>query len=137
MKLEPVGLGSLLGALDVLAIAFGIAATYAREELVAVALPIAAAGILPGLLTGAFLGSLAERLGARPVWLRLMVLFAPALLLIVFGPALLMLVGIARIGDMVEFAEFACVPTLVAVLVLERATRARLAQQIPPARVRQ
>ncbi|NVB77362.1 MAG: hypothetical protein HOV81_03120 [Kofleriaceae bacterium] len=125
--MDPVDIGGLLGALNMLVIAVGIGATYGGSKMAVSAAAVAAIGILPGIMAGAFVGALADALRRKPVWLRVTVLF---------GSALLLVLGLAAIGDMFEFAALSSIPTFVAVLALERWTRERDEVIVPLARVR-
>ena len=110
--------GALLGILNVLFIAVGIA-MFGPERLWVegfgtITKFVFMYGSLPGLIGGAFLGGLASALDRSGTALRLSVLTLPALVLVFL---------LASAFDMTRFALVSCIPTVVAALILERWTR--------------
>jgi len=116
-------LGVLLALVDVLVIGIGLAFAGPGDPF-AVVFFVSVIGMLPAVVVGALLGWLGEVMGPLPVWLRRFVLVLPALLLVIVLGAEL---------SMQEFILVSCIPTTVAALVLERATREREAPPIPVA----
>ncbi|MBL9015864.1 MAG: hypothetical protein JNL83_16885 [Myxococcales bacterium] len=110
--------GALLGIVNVLVIAIGIAMFVPdplfRERYPNVAQLVFAYGSVPGLFGGACLGVLASALDRSALVLRLAVLTLPALGLVY---------ALASAFDMTSFALVSCIPTIVAALILERWTR--------------
>ena len=110
--------GALLGILNVLVIAIGIAMLGPRsawfEGTGTIAKLVFMYGSLPGLIGGVCLGVLASALDRSAMVLRLAVLTLPALGLVYL---------LARGFRMTDFALVSCIPTVVAALVLERWTR--------------
>ena len=117
-----VWLGIVLGLLDVFVIATGMADVYDEAAVAAVVVML---GLVPGVGLGALLGWLAEVIGPLPVPLRRFVLIVPALLLVILLGGEL---------SLQRFVMLASIPTVVAALVLERATRFVAAPVLPVAR---
>ena len=87
---------------------------------------VAMFAFLPALATGLVVGWVAGAMPKRPVWLRLVTLSGPAVGLVsVLGEKF----------HMHGYVVVASIPTIVACAVLERWTRWRPAEPIPPARV--
>lgn len=126
-RMSPAGLGVLLGALNVLVIAIGMAVSVGHSDTVGVAFFVSIVGILPGVVTGACLGALAGAMKAQPRWLRVPTLLVPALALVA---------ALAITFSLISFAAVSAIPTSVAVLILERWTRERAEPVVPPARAR-
>ena len=81
---------------------------------------------LPSLITGAFVGWIAGNIAHRHRAIRLAILVPiPVGIVAAMGAGL----------GMNEFILPSCIPTLVAVLVLERWTRARIANPLPEVRI--
>ncbi len=117
----PAAFGSLLGALDVLVVALLAHGLGVRESFVGSkgdVVPIASAtivfGLLPAMLSGALLGRLAARMRLHTAGERLAALCLLSLI------AVTVLAGAASLD---KPAVLALLPTVVGVLVLERATR--------------
>ena len=118
--------GVVLGAANVLVIGIGIGVL--RQDLGLTPAVIMYGGI-PGLFAGAVLGVVAQCTEARPPWLRAVVLAVPAVGLVVFLAALFEVFG------MYAYVPVACIPTIVAALILERWTRRPPPAPVPVARV--
>ena len=119
-----MALGILLGALNVLIIATGLAAIDGDPSTI---LLVAMYGIVPGVVLGALLGWVAGVMNPLPIWVRRFVIAFPAVLLVWV---------LASFFLLQEFILVSCIPTAVAVLVLERATRLVLPPPLPPATAR-
>jgi hypothetical protein len=105
-------LGGLLGLANLVAITMVIAVVEragARDVITVVMLCA-----LPAILVGALFGALASRLRGAHVLTRVIMIALPALMLVV------VVAGMFRLPN---YLLFACVPTTVAALVLERRTR--------------
>jgi hypothetical protein len=123
----PVALGALLGALNVALIAMGLASlfdVYNRH----VEDAVLSAGIVPGVGLGALLGWLAGTVSTRSIWFRRFLLTLPALLLVA------LLGGAYYVG--LDMIALCAIPTAVAALVLERATRKVEPPPLPTAHAR-
>lgn len=116
--------GMMFGAVNVLVIALALG--LMEHEAAAVVLVVMIGGV-PGVAMGGLLGAIARLLAARPPALRILALALPA-----FG--LVALLG-ATFGYRAT-VPLACIPTLVAALILERSTRLVVAPAIPVASVR-
>jgi hypothetical protein len=115
--------GLLLGALNVLVIAIGLAGI----EHASIASLVIVIGGGPGLVAGFVLGLIAQAIDHVRVPIRIAVLALPAVGLVFL---------LARIWGMDGAAPISCIPTLVATLILERWTRKRPAPPpVPIARV--
>jgi hypothetical protein len=125
--MSPVGRGVLLGALNVVVIAIAMGASMGRGSVLGAALLVSSVGILPGVVTGACLGALAGSMRAQPRWLRVRKLLIPALAVVA---------ALATTLGVISFAAVSAIPTMVAVLILERWTRERVEPIVPPARAR-
>lgn len=117
-------LGILLGALNVLVIGTGMAAIYGEAGIVVWVLIF---GIVPGFMLGGLLGWLADAMKPLPIWVRRFVLVVPAVLLVVV---------LAAQFSMQSFIVLSCIPTAVATLLLERATREVIPPPVPVAHAR-
>jgi len=117
-------LGAVLGILDTLVIAAGIAA-WKHGVYPSVFPSVVALGLMPALVVGIALGYLAAESTARSVAWRCGSLAIPA----VAGVAVL---GVAFGLEII--VPLAAIPTVVGTLVLERATRHL--EELTPARVR-
>jgi hypothetical protein len=111
--MDPVGLGMLLGLVNVIVIAAGMNAME-HEPGIAVAGNVFAFGFVPGTFTGALLGATAHKARALPAWLRRGVLALPALTLVV---------ALAKLFQFEQYVVPAMIPTLAAVWCLEQRTR--------------
>jgi hypothetical protein len=127
--LTPVSTGILLGVVNVVVISLGmsVAAHDPHSPInLGVGTFVFVFGIMPGVFAGAVLGLVAEVLTRRPRWLRLVALVVPA-------------VGIVALVsypfDLQTYVPVASIPTLVATLILERATRHQEPELVPAARV--
>lgn len=123
--MTPVGKGITLGLLNTFVVALGLAVAI-TDPPVQVFPVVVILGFIPGAVIGGIAGSLAGSLASRSVWIRVPIL---ALLPIAF------VLGMGRIDPMFEYAGGACIPTLVAVLILERSTRSNDAPPVPIARL--
>jgi hypothetical protein len=113
--------GVVLGAANVLVIAIGMSIA-ARDGDVTVLVVLY--GGIPGLVTGALLGGIAQGIAAQPPQLRAPVLAVPAIGVVLF---------LASAFDMLPMAPVACIPTVVAALILERWTRRVAPAPVPVA----
>jgi len=112
---DPVAAGILLGLANTLMCAIGIAIAEPSKELGGVIMMF---GFLPGMLIGALEGGIASLLRRSPPWVRV-VLLAPIPVGFVFTMASALMLH-------AEGAVYGpCILTFVAVLVLERASRAK------------
>jgi hypothetical protein len=118
-------LGAVLGLVDTLVIAAGIAA-WKHGAYPSVFPAVVALGMMPALVVGIGVGYLAAESTARSIgWRRRMMI----------GPAL---AGVALLGiafGLEVIVPLAAIPTIAGVLVLERATR-NLVDDLPVAAVR-
>jgi hypothetical protein len=121
-----LSLGVLLGVLNVLVIGVGMSFAHGRFD-PNVMVWVVAFGIVPGVVLGALLGWLADVMKALPIWLRRFVLVVPAVLLVV---------ALAAEFSMQGFIYVSCIPTAVAVLLLERGTRKVVTPPVPVAHAR-
>ena len=121
-----LSLGVLLGVLNVLVIALGMALSHGRFD-PNVMVMVVVFGIVPGIIVGALLGWLADVMKPLPVWLRRVVLVAPAVLVVVL---------LAAEFALQSFVVVSCIPTAVAVLLLERGTRKVVTPAVPVAQTR-
>ena len=127
--LTSVATGIMLGVINVVVISLGmsVAAHDAHSPIdLGVGMFVLVFGILPGVLAGAVLGLIAEILTKRPRWLRLLVLVVPAVGVVAL---------VAYPFNMQMYVPVSSIPTLVATLILERATRHEEPQVVPAARV--
>ena len=119
-----VPLGIVLGALNVLVIAIGMGVLGGEPGIV---LLVTMFGIVPAIVLGALLGWIADVMKPLPIWLRRTVLVVPAILLVcVLGAEF----------SMQQLIFVSSIPTVVASLILERATRLNLPPPVPEARAR-
>jgi hypothetical protein len=119
-------LGAVLGLLDTIVIAAGIAA-WKHGMYPSVFPAVITLGMMPALVVGIGVGYLAAESTARSIAWRRRMMAAPA----IAGVALL---GIAF--GLQVIVPLAAIPTVVGVLVLERATREPDALPVAAARVR-
>lgn len=110
---DPVAAGILLGLANTVMCAVGLAIAEPSRELGGA---IVVFGFLPGMLIGAFEGGLARLTRHSPPWLRV-VLLAPIPLGFVYVLASALMLHAPAYGP--------CIPTFVAVLLLERVTRTK------------
>jgi hypothetical protein len=115
-------LGTVIATCNTMFIAVGLGFQLGRDGGIVVFL----VGIVPALVIGSVLGSIASRLAHKRVWVRRIVL--------VLLPVGLLMLLTAPLGVTAMFAP-ALIPTAVCGLVLERATRDAGEPEIPPARV--
>lgn len=113
----------LLGIANVLVIAVGMT-VLTNED--AVFMFVTLFGGVPGLAAGALLGVVGAKMTQAGRLARLAALGLPALGLVFL---------LARWFLLVEFALISCIPTLVAVLILEQWTRVVPVPPVPVARV--
>lgn len=114
--------GTLLGALNVFVIAIGMAGVEGQAN---IAMLVIVFGGLPGVVAGAGLGAISAVISTIPPVLRIAVLAIPALG-VVFG--------LAHEFGMQDLALVSSIPTVVAVLLLEKWTRHVEAPPVPVAR---
>lgn len=115
--------GVVLGAANVLVIAIGMGITARQAD---VASMVFMFGGIPGLLAGGLLGGLAQGIATRPPPLRATVLAVPAVGVVFF---------LASAFGLSPMAPIACIPTVVAALILERWTRRVTPAPVPVATV--
>jgi hypothetical protein len=116
--------GILLGAANVVVIAIGLGITAGDQ---AVTMFVILFGGIPGLIAGGVLGWLAGYIEARPPSLRATLLAVPAVGVVFF---------LASPFGMDASVPVACIPTVVAALILERWTRRVTPAPVPAAVVR-
>jgi hypothetical protein len=114
----------MLGALNVLVIAIGMAVMAGSAEVLTLVVMF---GGIPGVITGGVLGWIAGQTATRVPWLRVVLLALPAVGVVGF---------LATEFDMRETIAVACIPTVTAALVLERWTRRVTPAPVPVATVR-
>ena len=119
--MDPIAKGILLGMANTIVIALGLGTAFSTRD---IAGPIMIFGMIPAMLIGAFEGGLADWTTRTPPWVR-MLLLAPLPVGFVWVMANALRLG--TIGDA------ACIPTFVAVLILEKTSRAEVL--VPTARV--
>ena len=119
--------GILLGALNVVVIASALAISTHEPFVGALVFFF---GLLPGAGAGLFIGVIGDAVACAPRATRLAILSVPAVAV---------LAALAGVFDAFEYVPLASIPTLVAVLLLEGATRRRpplvTPSSIPVARV--
>ena len=121
--MDPVGVGMVLGLVNVVLIAIGIEAM--NEDTIKIGGAVFAYGLFPGVFTGAFVGAIAARTRVSPRsprWLRCIVIPAPAIAVVI---------GLGWFFRVEEYVVPSLVPTLAAALWLER--YAREAGEVVPA----
>ena len=116
--------GILLGAVNVLVIAIGLGITAGEA---AVTIFVVMFGGIPGLIAGGGLGWLAKRIETRPPSVRATLLAVPAVGVVFF---------LAAEFGMDASVPVACIPTIVAALILERWTRRVKPAPVPVAVIR-
>ena len=119
-RMDPTGKGVLLGLANTLFIAFGLLFTKAPQDLIGL---IVLLGWVPGAGIGAIEGAIARETAKWRPWTRLLAMAPLPLGFIYYSSALVRIAGAAYALS---------IPTVVAMLVLERTTRA--SWRIPPAR---
>ncbi len=110
--------GIVLGAANVLVVATGMGVMAHDSEVTTLVVTL---GGMPGMIAGAVLGWLAQCIATRPPRLRVTLLAIPAVGVVV---------ALAAAFGMDASVPVACIPTIAAVLILERWTR-----RVPPAPV--
>jgi ABC-type dipeptide/oligopeptide/nickel transport system permease subunit len=115
--------GIVLGAANVLVIAIGMGVTAHDSAVISLVIVF---GCIPGLVAGAVLGGVARWTDTRSPWLRATLLAVPGMGVVLF---------LAAAFDMYDFFLVACIPTLIAALILERWTRRAPAPPVPVATV--
>jgi len=110
--MRPIPLGLVLGAANTLVIALGMSAVAGEFG---VALFVLSIGIIPAAALGGILGWTADSMKHHCPWLRRVILLVPAIMLVA---------ALAAQFALQQFVLVACIPTIVAGLVLERSTRA-------------
>lgn len=117
-----MGLGILLGILNLIVIAFGLAGVMGDGDVVIL---VGMFGGLPALCGGALIGAAAHWTRRAEPGLRRIVLIVPALAIMAM---------LAITFDMGEFILVSAIPTTVAALILESKTRQVEPPPIPEAR---
>ena len=123
--MTPVGIGITLALVNTVVVAFGLA--FSMGDPISEVVPtVVMCGSMPAMILGAVAGHFAGTFASRPMWIRipLIALFPLAFVL-----------GMGELLGIVVDAVGACIPTMVAVLLLERATRSRVTPLVPVARV--
>jgi hypothetical protein len=115
--------GVVLGAANVLVIAIGMGVMARHGDVTSSVIMF---GGIPGLIAGGLLGGLAQGIATRSPWLRATVLAVPAVGVVFF---------LASAFEMTPMAPIACIPTVVAALILERWTRRVTPAPVPVATV--
>ena len=115
--------GIALGIANVLVIAIGIAVVAREADMM---IYVVMFGGMPGVTAGALLGGLAQGTAARPPWLRATCLAVPAMGVVFV---------LASAFEMTPMGPVACIPTVVAALILERWTRRVTPPPVPVATV--
>lgn len=108
----PISLGILLGFANVIVVAIAMGAMTNRTLEIANAVMMY--GTVPGVITGALLGGLADCTSGLPAWPRRLILIVPAIIVVLW------LGTKFRIQELVPHAS---IPTIVGCLILERRTR--------------
>ena len=122
--------GLLLAMLNVVVVALGFATTITNDERLEIAIFAVYIGLIPALLTGLFVGKIAD----TQTRFRLPIIAGIPLLVVMFlglGAQTLDAGGEPAISTAV--IVFACIPTTVGATILERWTRPRKPQPVPPA----
>lgn len=119
--MDPIAKGILLGIANTIVIAVGLGTAFSTRDMAG---PIMIFGCMPAMLMGAFEGGIADWTARNPPWVRLLIL-TPIPIGFVWVMANALRLG--TVGDL------ACIPTLVAVLVLEKTSRTQ--PLVPRARV--
>jgi hypothetical protein len=122
--------GLLLAMLNVVVVALGFATTITNDERLEIAIFAVYIGLIPAILTGLFVGRIAD----TQTRFRLPVITAIPLVVVVFlglGAQTLDTGGEPAIS--LAVIGFACIPTTVGAVILERWTRPAKPQPVPPA----
>jgi hypothetical protein len=122
--------GLLLAMLNVVVVALGFATTITNDERLEIAIFAVYIGLIPALLTGIFVGKIADTQDR----FRLPIIAGIPLIVVVFlglGAQTLDVGGEPAISSAI--IGFACIPTTVGAIILERWTRRRTPQPVPPA----
>jgi hypothetical protein len=123
-EVDPIRRGMLLGIANCVVIAVGMAAPEHTDGL-GLGMIVFLVGVLPAIFAGCLLGWLAGKWASQPVRSRRLRLLIPAWLVVV---------ALAIMTGLVNFILVSWIPTTVAVLLLERATRRPPAPPVPVAR---
>lgn len=108
--MDPIASGILLGIANTLVVAVGLSFAIPDHD---VGPAIAIIGFIPGVIIGALDGAIARGAARNPRWVRV-------LLLALIPLGFVLVLGNATFGSA---ANGAAIPTLVAVLILERSSR--------------
>jgi uncharacterized membrane protein len=119
--MDPVANGILLGLANTVVIAVGLSYAVPSRDMAPAVIMF---GFMPGMLLGALVGGIAGLTAKHPSWVRLLLL-APIPMGFVYAMATGLVLGASIYG--------ALIPTAVAVLIMERSTRA--GALVPRARV--
>jgi hypothetical protein len=122
--------GLLLAMLNVVVVALGFATTIQNNERLEIAIFAVYIGLIPALLTGIFVGRIAD----TQTRFRLPIIAGIPIMVVLFlgaGAQTLDVGGDPAISSAV--IGFACIPTTVGAIILERWTRPRKPQPVPPA----
>jgi hypothetical protein len=122
--------GLLLAMLNVVVVALGFATTIHNDERLEIAIFAVYIGLIPALLTGIFVGRIAD----TQMTFRLPIIAGVPLTVVVFlGLASQTLDTGGEPAISSAIIGFACIPTMVGAIILERWTRPRQPQPVPPA----
>jgi len=122
--------GLLLAMLNVVVVAFGFATTIQNNERFEIAIFSVYIGLIPAVITGLFVGRIADTLRR----LRLPVIVAiPLVVVLLLGLLAQMADGGNEPVISPAVVGFACIPTAVGAAILERWTRPAKPQPVPPA----
>jgi hypothetical protein len=122
-RLPPVACGIVCALVNVVVISLGLSALdpHQRFEIV---LALFGLTFIPCAGVGGLLGWLAGRTATASVGLRRALLIAPAIVVVY---------ALGYAGDLDDYILLACIPTIVAALVLERWTRSPAGPPVPVA----
>jgi len=122
--------GLLLAMLNVIVVALGFATTITNDDRFAIAIFAVYIGLIPALCTGLVVGRIAEGLTR----------FRLPMIVGIPITVVLLLVLLAQTADggvdpaiSSKVIAFACIPTTVGAIILERWTRQRKPEPVPPA----
>ena len=114
---DATDLGAVLGIANAFVIAIGLSTTLEPGGTwINATIMVFAVALVPSMLVGFILGSIAERTHDHRRWIRLLVLALPALATVF---------ALASVFSLTAYFARAAIPTLVATLLLERYTRAK------------
>jgi hypothetical protein len=123
--------GLLLAMLNVVVVALGFATTIQNNERLEIAIFAVYIGLIPALLTGIFVGKIAD----TQTRFRLPIIAGIPLTVVLFLGVGSQTLDTGSNEPAISSAiiGFACIPTMVGAIILERWTRPRKPQPVPPA----